>query len=425
MRKTRGLLCVAGSLLLIVTVTGLSFTAFAANQEGNGATTTKTKVIAEKTPTPTLNYPSKMYLSLPRNMVPPIRVHAKSWILVDYNSGQVLTSGNPDERLSPASLTKVMSYYVVAEALRNGKIKESDKVRISRKAWKTGGSRMFVKAGDSVSVKDLLQGMVVQSGNDATVALAEYVAGSEDAFVVLMNRVAQRLGMLQTNFTNTTGLPHIKGKTTVRDLSILVRDLIKNYPKEYQLYSQKWFSWSGIKQPNRNRLLWHFEGADGVKTGYTKDAGYCLISSAQRDGMRLIAVVMGSKSERARVNESQKLLTYGFRFFENRLLYKKDQVIVTPKVWLSATEQVKLGLKENLYLAVPYGEAKDLTAALTITPYLKAPVLQGQSYGRLVISFKGKTILEKPLVALNGAEEGGMWTRVSGRVSLFFHQLFG
>ncbi|ODN42768.1 D-alanyl-D-alanine carboxypeptidase family protein [Piscirickettsia litoralis] len=412
MRKTLWLFCMAGSLVFA----GPGFAASAANTEASKA---------EKAPAQKLNYPSKMYLSLPRNMVPPINVQAKSWILMDYNSGQVLASGNPDERLSPASLTKVMSYYVVAEALRDGKIKTTDKVRISRKAWKTGGSRMFVKAGDSVSVKDLLQGMVVQSGNDATVALAEYVAGSEDAFVVLMNRVAKRLGMLQTNFTNTTGLPHIEGKTTARDLGILVRDLIENYPKEYQLYSQKWFSWSGIKQPNRNRLLWHFEGADGVKTGYTKDAGYCLISSAKRDGMRLIAVVMGSKNERARVNESQKLLTYGFRFFEDRLLYKKDQVIATPKVWLSATEQVKLGLKENLYLTVPYGEAKDLKASLKIANYLKAPVIEGQSYGRLVISFKGKTILERPLVALDNAKEGGMWTKISGQVSLFFHQLFG
>ncbi len=349
---------------------------------------------------------------------------ASSWILMDANSGRILVEHNADKRLPPASLTKMMTAYLVESEMDDGKLSPDEKVRISVNAWKTGGSRMFIREGTSVTVDDLLHGVIIQSGNDASVALAERIGGSEGSFADLMNQHAKRLGMKNTHYMNATGLPHAEHYSTAHDLAILARRIIKDYPDHYEIYSQKYFTWNGIKQPNRNKLLWRDKDVDGLKTGHTEEAGYCLVASAKKEDTRLISVVMGTKSEEARAQESQKLLTYGFRYFESKKLYDKGAVLNQARVWGGEKDQVRLGMAQDVFLTVPSGQADKLTARLDLKDTIKAPVQAGEQYGTLQIKLDDKVLAEEPLVALEPVEQGGLFKRLWDALMLFFHGLF-
>ncbi len=340
---------------------------------------------------------------------PPIA--ARGYILQDFQSGAVLAALNADQRLEPASLTKLMTAYLVFDELRSGKIKMSDKVTISETAWRMEGSRTFVQVGTQVSVEDLLKGMIVQSGNDATVALAEHVAGTETVFATMMNHRAKQLGMANSRFENSAGMPAPQHYTTARDLATLTRALIHEFPQYYQLYSLREFAFNGITQPNRNLLLDRDPTVDGVKTGHTESAGFCLVSSALRDGMRLIAVVLGATSENARANESQTLLNYGFRFYETHRLYAAKKPLSTVRVWKGEEENLTLGLSKDLYLTIPRGQYKSLAASMSVYPQIMAPVAQGQTYGTVKVMLAGKEVAKQPLVALQAVKEGGIWRR--------------
>ena len=364
-------------------------------------------------------------LARAENMIPrPPEVEARSYLLLDAKSGQVLVEHNADKELPPASLTKMMTAYLVEKEIQAGNIGEQDMVPISVKAWRMGGSRMFVKEGTQVPVKDLLKGVIVQSGNDASVALAEYVAGSEGAFADLMNNQARQLGMNSSHFVNATGWPAENHYTTARDLAWLARAIIRDYPEHYDIYAQKEFTYNGITQQNRNLLLWRDDAVDGLKTGHTEEAGFCLVSSAKQNGMRLISVVMGTDSEAARARESQKLLSYGFRFYETYDGYGAGDVLDTPKVWMGAADQVRLGLKDDLVLTVPKGSHDQLKAEMTIQPELRAPIQEGQQYGTLTVSLDGKELVQRPLVALETVEEAGFFSRIWDHIVLFFKGLF-
>ncbi|MDI6003981.1 MULTISPECIES: D-alanyl-D-alanine carboxypeptidase family protein [Cobetia] len=349
---------------------------------------------------------------------------ASSWILMDANSGRILVEHNADKRLPPASLTKMMTAYLVENEIDDGKLTPDENVRISVNAWKTGGSRMFIREGTSVSVDDLLHGVIIQSGNDASVALAEHIGGSEGSFADLMNQHAKRLGMNNTHYMNATGLPHAEHYSTAHDLAILARHIIRDYPDHYQIYSQKYFTWNGIKQPNRNKLLWRDKDVDGLKTGHTDEAGYCLVASAKKEDTRLISVVMGTSSEEARAQESQKLLTYGFRYFESKKLYDKGAVLNQARVWGGEKDQVRLGMAKEVYLTLPSGQADKLTARLDLKDTIKAPVQVGEQYGTLQIKLEDKVLAEEPLVALESVEQGGLFKRLWDALMLFFHGLF-
>lgn len=347
-------------------------------------------------------------------------VAAKGYILQDFHSGHVLAEKNADERLEPASLTKLMTAYAVFHDLRSGKLQLSDTVRISRKAWRTPGSRMFVEVDTEVPVEDLLKGMIIQSGNDASVALAEHIAGSEETFALMMNEYARDLGMLSTHFVNATGLPDAEHYSTARDLALLTRALIREFPEYYRWYSEKSYTWNKIQQYNRNRLLWSDDSVDGVKTGHTDAAGYCLVSSAQRGDMRLISVIMGTRSEEARAQESLKLLNYGYRFFETRLLYSAAQPIKTMRVWKGKENAVPLGVAEELYVTLPRGQYDKLQASLTVERFIEAPAQKGQRYGTVNLRMGEQTIAERPLVALQEVPEGNLWRKVVDGLMLMF-----
>ncbi|MFU8798276.1 MAG: D-alanyl-D-alanine carboxypeptidase family protein, partial [Gammaproteobacteria bacterium] len=284
----------------------------------------------------------------------------KGYILMDVPSSNVLASQNPDQRMPPASLTKMMTSYIISQALKEGRIRLDDQVRISEKAWRTGGSRMFVKVGDTISVRDLVQGIIVHSGNDACVAMAEYIAGTEEAFATMMNQQAAALGMTNTHYVDSTGLPYPEQYTTPRDMAKLARALIYDFPEDYKWYAQKWYTFNGIKQPNRNRLLWRDPTVDGIKTGHTDEAGYCLASSAVRNGTRLVSVVMGAPSENTRAEDSQRLLNYGFQFFETRKLYVAHTALIQGRVWFGQKAELPIGLVNDLYITVPTGQAKHI-----------------------------------------------------------------
>ena len=350
----------------------------------------------------------------------PPSVGAKGYLVEDFHSGQTIAEKNADQRLEPASITKLMSAYVVFNEIRNGTLALEDKVRISKKAWRTEGSRMFVEVNTQVSVADLIKGMIIQSGNDATVALAEQVAGTEEGFASLMNHYAQKLGMKNSHFINSTGLPDKDHYTTARDIARIARALIAEFPEYYQWYSQRSFTYNGITQYNRNKLLWRDESVDGLKTGHTDSAGYCLVTSAERDGMRLISVVLGTKSEEARADASQALLNYGFRFFETHKLYDSGSKLASTRVWKGATENVDLGLADTLYVTVPRGEYKNLDASMQLQEQIIAPVTKGQVLGRVVIRLGDKVIVEKDLTALNNVAEGSFWQRIVDEALLYF-----
>jgi D-alanyl-D-alanine carboxypeptidase (penicillin-binding protein 5/6) len=349
---------------------------------------------------------------------------ASGYILTDGTSGKILAQKNADTRLPPASLTKLMSIYIISSAIKSGQIKLDDNVRISEKAWKTEGSRMFVKVGTEVPVKDLLQGIIVASGNDATVALAEHIAGTEEAFVALMNQQAKLLGMTNSHFVDSTGLPNKDHYSTAHDLAILTEAYIKNFPEDYSYHSEKWFTYNNIRQPNRNRLLWRFQYADGLKTGHTNEAGYCLVGSAKKDGMRLISVVMGEPNDNARTEDSIRLLTYGFRFFETHKLYNGTTPLIQARVWQGQKSEVPLGVSEDFYITIPAGQYKRLQTSLDLNNPIKAPVLKGQTYGTLNVTLGDQVVASKPLVALEDSQKGGFFRRASDSMSYGIHKYF-
>ncbi|WP_461481813.1 D-alanyl-D-alanine carboxypeptidase family protein [Porticoccus sp.] len=361
-----------------------------------------------------------------RVLIPaPPELSASAWILMDANTGKVLVEQNADQQLPPASLTKMMTSYIVASELHNGKVKEQDLVPISVTAWEMGGSKMFVREGTQVPLIDLLRGVVIQSGNDASVALAEYLAGSEGAFADVMNQQAKLLGMENSTFYNATGWPIDGHLTTARDLSLLARALIQDFPEHYDIYAEKYFEYNGIKQPNRNRLLWRDSSVDGLKTGHTEEAGYCLVSSAVRNGMRLIAVVMGTSSEEARARESQKLLAFGFRYYETGKVYAKGDVLQeNARVWYGVEDSVNLVAPEDIYLTIPRGSKDQLEAKILVDEAIEAPLSDSQPLGRLTVSFEGEPLLDMSLVADHAIEEAGMFSRLWDAISLFFKGLF-
>jgi D-alanyl-D-alanine carboxypeptidase (penicillin-binding protein 5/6) len=348
-------------------------------------------------------------------------IAAKAYILVDAATGTVLAEKNADERLAPASLTKLMSLYVIFKELSQGKLKLTDMVPISEIAWRTGGSRMFVQVGTQVSINDLLQGIIVASGNDATVAMAEHVAGTQTAFAQLMDAEAKNLGMINSNYTDATGLPDKNHYSTARDFSILSRALIRDYPQYYHYFSQQWFTYNNVKQPNRNTLLWGNLNVDGLKTGHTDDAGYCLIGSAKQGDMRLIAIVMGTKSEKARAAATQALLQYGFRFFKTKQVFEANQVAATARVYGGENKFINAGVLQTLAVTTPANVNPTIDTQIQLNKKLHAPIMKGDVVGTIKMSVDGKEVSTANLVALEDDSKGSLWRRFID----WFASLFG
>jgi len=339
----------------------------------------------------------------------PPEVAAKNYILIDFASGKILSEKNQDMQVEPASITKLMTAFVVYKEIDAGRLSLDEMVAISEKAWRKGGSRMYLEVGSSVSVDDLLRGLVVQSGNDASVALAEHIAGTEAAFVQLMNQHAIQLGMNNTNFVNSTGWPHEDHLTTARDISILAVAIIEQFPEKYPRYAEKEFTYNGIKQYNRNKLLWSDETVDGMKTGHTESAGYCLVTSALRGDTRIISVVLGTDSKKARASVSQALMSYAFRFFESHTLYTAGEVMGRPRIWKGEVENLRVGLVNDLAISIPRGAYGDLMPVMEIDKNIEAPVSQGQQVGVVSISLDGKILASMPLVALEAVGRGSFF----------------
>ena len=349
-------------------------------------------------------------------------IDAAAYILQDYHTGKVLAENNADAKLAPASLTKIMTVYVVFTELSNGHLHLEDMVTISEKAWKTSGSRMFVELGNQIKVEDLLKGVIIQSGNDASVALAEHVGGNEETFAEMMNQHAIRLGMANSHFKNSDGLPVEDHYTTARDLAILTTALIKEFPDYYRWFSQKEFTFNKITQQNRNKLLSRDESVDGVKTGFTDDAGYCLVASALREDMRLISVVMGAKSANARANENQTLLNYGFRFYESHRLYQGKTALNEARVWKGASKTISLGLAEDIYVTIPRRQYKDLKAVINVDKKITAPVADGAKLGSVKVTLKDEVVINKDLVALKAVDQGNIFQQLSDSVMMMMEK---
>jgi D-alanyl-D-alanine carboxypeptidase (penicillin-binding protein 5/6) len=358
---------------------------------------------------------------------PPPELAAKSWVLMDAASGSVLVDQQGSQRLPPASLTKLMTSHVAALEMQRGRLKESDLVNISEKAWRMGGSKMFVKVGNQVAVHDLMRGIIVQSGNDASIAVAEHIAGSEETFASMMNQEAKRLGLASTNFVNATGWPDPNHYSSALDMARLARAIILEDPAHYALYAEKEFVWNGIKQPNRNLLLWRDPTVDGLKTGHTDEAGYCLVASGKRDGQRLIAVVFGTDSEQARANETAKLLGYGFNFFDSKIFFKNGETVQSVGVWKGAARTVKLGVAADFAAALPKRASGEYQTRIVLAEEdVVAPVAAGAALGRVeLVGADGKIVMQAPLVALEAVEEGGFFRRSWDSIRLFFRKLFG
>lgn len=357
------------------------------------------------------------------------QIAAKAYLLIDAESGEEIVSYNADEAIAPASLTKLMTSYVLSYELSQGNVSNSDSVLISKNAWAqnplfAGSSLMWIEVNKQVSLKDLHKGVVISSGNDASVAVAEHLAGSESAFADVMNQHARRLGMRGSNFVNAHGLPHKDHFTTAKDLATLSKELI-GFSEEYRLYSEKEFLYNGIKQTNRNRLLWRDTSVDGLKTGYTSEAGYCLVASAVRDGMRLISVVMGARNQDTREQETQKLLAYGFRYFETTQLYAAKTKVADAKIWAGKDSAIDLGVAKDIVMTIPRGSRERLEAVTKIDDVIKAPFSEGQSFGQLVVSLNGKVLEEVDLVALKSVEQAGIFSRLWASLVLFVLNLIG
>ncbi|MEM7080187.1 MAG: D-alanyl-D-alanine carboxypeptidase family protein [Pseudomonadota bacterium] len=359
-------------------------------------------------------------------IIPPAPgIDATSYLLIDAHSQKVLIEHNSNEQNPPASLTKIMTSYLAEKEIEAGRIHPDDQVLVSVEAWRKGGSKMFIREGTRVSVGDLLRGIIIQSGNDASVAIAEHIAGSESAFADMMNQQAAVLGLTNTNFRNSTGLPADDHYSSAWDLAMLTRALIEEYPEHYALYSERSFIFNEIEQANRNKLLWRDRTVDGVKTGYTSKAGYCLVASAVRDGMRLISVVMGTDSDRARMQESQKLLSYGFRYFETQELYPGETSLLTKEIFYSESETLDIGVAEKIVVTFPRGYYNDIETELKVRSILEGPVKKGDEVGKLYLRLHGETFVTRPLVALEDAPEAGMFSRFGDFIYLFFAQLLG
>lgn len=347
---------------------------------------------------------------------------ARSYILEDFKTGTVIAAKNADEHLAPASITKLMSLYVVFHALKSGAIHLDDKVLVSEKAWRMGGSRMFIQVGSKVPVDKLIEGVIVDSGNDATVALAEFVGGTEAGFVNMMNAYAEQLGLKNTHYMDASGLPHPDHYTTARDIAALSRAIIKEFPVYYKdFFADKEFTWNNIHQTNRNLLLWRDPSVDGLKTGHTNEAGYCLVTSAKRGDMRLVAVIMGTDSEKARADQNQALLNYGYHFYEGRTLYAAGQKLTSARVWKGADDNVAIGLKSDLYVVVPKGRADKLDAKMQLPATIIAPVDTQKPIGKVKVMLGDKVVANAPLYALAPVAEGGLWTRMVDSIALLFH----
>ncbi|MDO9064671.1 MAG: D-alanyl-D-alanine carboxypeptidase family protein [Sulfuricella sp.] len=362
-----------------------------------------------------------VFAAAPAVSLPPAPdIAARSYILVDFSSGQTLQQRGEDERVEPASLTKLMTAYLTFAALRQGVITSTQALPVSERAWRAEGSRMFIQPNTPVAVDDLIRGMIVQSGNDACIALAEGIAGSEEEFVRRMNLEARRLGMNNTNFMNSTGLPHPQHYTTARDLSLLARAIIRDFPEYYPLYSLKEYKYNNITQANRNRLLWQDPTVDGMKTGHTESAGFCLIASAKRDSRRLLSVVLGTASESMRASESQKLLNYGFQNFDTHHLYRKGQAVATLPVWKGGENTLKAGVAQDFYVSLPKGQYARLKATLVSKQPLLAPLAAGQQVGIIRLMMDDKPYAEYPLVALEGVATANFFKRGWDGIKLWF-----
>ena len=357
----------------------------------------------------------------PTPAVPPIA--AKAYLLFDFNSAQLLASRNPHDRVEPASLTKLMTAYLTFSALRQKTLQPEQTVPVSERAWRAEGSRMFIEPRKPVTVNELIRGMIVQSGNDACIALAEAVAGSEEVFAQMMNREAQRLGMKNTSFVNSTGLAQPQHYSTAYDLALMAAAIIRDFPEYYPLYSTKEFRYNNISQSNRNRLLWTDPTVDGMKTGYTENAGYCLITSAKRGERRLISVVLGAASEAVRATESQKLLNHGFQFYDSVRLYEKNQPVATLRVWKGSGNSIKAGFTNDLYLSLPKGQADKLKASVESLQPLLAPISAGQRIGTMKITLEGKSFRELPVVALESVPLAGILGRGWDSIRLLLKNL--
>lgn len=349
------------------------------------------------------------------------KVAAKNYILVDANSGRVLAEKEADIQVEPASITKLMTSYVIYNELDAGRLSMDDMVTISEKAWRMGGSRMYVEVDKQVSVHDLMKGLIIQSGNDATVALAEHIAGTERAFVDLMNQYAAKLGMTNTYFVNSTGWPAEGHLTSARDISKLALAVIQEFPEHYAWYKEKVFTYNNIKQYNRNKLLWSDDSVDGIKTGHTESAGYCLVASAVRSDMRLISVVLNTESEKSRASVSQSLLNYGFRFFETHKLYAAGEVLNRSRVWKGDSEKVSLGLLKDLYITIPRGSYGQLEAVMDVDANIVAPLDKGSQHGAVRVNLAEEEMLQTPLVALESVGEGSIFQIAKDHILQLFN----
>jgi D-alanyl-D-alanine carboxypeptidase (penicillin-binding protein 5/6) len=360
------------------------------------------------------------------NLVPSApSLNVKAYVLMDGNNGKILAEQNMDNQLPPASLTKMMTLYLASRALASGQIHLEDMVTISKKAWQTGGSKMFIRVGSQVSVQDLLMGIIVASGNDACVAMSEFIAGDEDTFVQMMNEQAQALGMVNTHYVDCTGLQEPSHYSSAHDLAILGRHIINDFPQYYGFYKEKWFKYNNIRQPNRNRLLWRFAPyADGLKTGHTDAAGFCLVGSAVKDGMRLIAVVLGAPTDEARAQATQALLEYGYRFYESHLVFQANTALANPRVWLAHNKTVPAGVFEDFYVTVPKNQYSYVQAKIAINPDLRGPIQKGQSVGIITATLNNDIVSSSPLVALNDDPKGGIFRRSMDHIGHFFSGWF-
>ena len=358
------------------------------------------------------------YAEEPRFYIPEApSIAAKSYILMDHNSGIILAANNENEKRSPASLTKLMTSYVVFKRLKEEFITLDDEVKISEKAWRTGGSKSFIEVGKMIKLEDLLKGMIIQSGNDASVALAEHVAGSEGTFVLFMNDYAQQLGMKNSRFENASGLPHDDQYTTAKDIALLSSAMIREFPVYYEWYSQKEFTYNNITQTNRNKLLFTDSTVDGLKTGWTQKAGYCLVTSANRVDMRLISVVLGSDSPAIRISETEKLLDYGFRFFETQSV---NDISHQVRIYKSEKENIKVGVADSSFLTLPRNQFRYTTQTINLNQDLIAPISQGEQVGELVVSFNNQNLATLPLIALEDAAEAGFISKMIDTIKLLF-----
>ena len=361
-------------------------------------------------------------LAQPPIIPPAPSVSAASFLLMDADTGKVIAERNSHEPKPPASLTKVMTGFIAAAEIETGRVALEDEVVVSVNAWRTPGSRMFIQEGTAVTVEDLLHGIIVQSGNDASVALAEHIAGSEGAFAEMMNQQAQALGMVDSQFRNATGLPAEGHHSSAWDMAQLTREYIRRFPENYALYAKKTFSYNDIEQPNRNRLLWRDRSVDGVKTGYTESAGYCLLASAVRGGMRLISVVMGTDSDGTRVQESLELLSYGFRFYETKRLYQGGEPLKTAKVWYGESDAVELGVVAPVVVTLPRGHYDEVAVDMTVAKLLEAPLEAGAEFGELRVSLGGEELHRAPLVALASVAEAGSLSKLVDFFTLLFNE---